>query len=344
MQDSVTFQRGRRQYFVVYEVSLTGKLTYGACVYKSNSGQKPSLSAEEVKEHFNTARARFSRFPVETEWSGFPDSWKTGRRGLSVTIIARGRTRNQKRCFLFFSKEFKNILVKKMCQFGVRHRGSFPNSLKEKEFILNLRLNDKQHNRLVNDYFKNRIKDEDQDTYLVRKRALKILEHSPKLSPSIPIHELLIEDSGNSGRIIHVVYRRDCQTSALEYGASIFHPTCQEDIMAYDEDRHFETACERFDRFPVKGVYFDFPTHRYPTSEKNSGLIPYRNRKIIMNFRKLIAKYGVRIRSNPQSQLFLKTSEKLGKCCSETKKLGRKFSQLNQEFSAWKKRTPIELC
>ena len=122
----------------------------------------------------------------------------------------------------------------------------------------------------------------------------------------------------------------------MEYGACVFNPQTEEDWINYDEYQHFDTAWERFERFPVKGINLNFDTHGYRTRQATSGEVPIYNDKAVLGLRKCIAKYGVRSR---KGSMFLKSEEKWSECMSQTKNFRREYQKVDEDYHAWRERT-----
>ena len=315
----ISFYRGSRHYTI--RLCIDGdKIQYGAAIYRNDSGEAANISEEERIKHVKTATERLNRFPVTVSWKGYPEETRT--RGQKLTYLN--------------SNKFKREMVTILCNNGVRYRpsGSPPEtcSIREQQFIQQMNKTTKDHNRVMDKYEKNKIVDEDQVSHDVRARILAM--DAERLDENMPFFECVFDDR-HSDRIFHIIYRRT-EDGQMEYGACVFNPKTEEDWNNYDEERHFDTAWERFERFPVKGINLNFETHGYRTRQATSGEVSIYNDEAMLGLRKCIAKYGVRSR---KGTMFLKSAEKWTKCMSETKNFRREYQKVDEEYHSWRERT-----
>jgi len=315
----ISFYRGSRHYTI--RMCMDGeKIKYGAAIYRNDSGEAAFLNEEDRIKHIKTATERVNRFPVTVSWKGYPDE---------------ARTRGQKRTYLK-SNKFKREMVNILCNNGVRYRPSGSPaetcSIREQQFIHQMNKTTKDHNRAMDKYEKANIQDEDQVSHEARARILSM--GAERLDENIPFFECVFSDR-SSDRIFHVIYSRT-EDGQIEYGACVFNPKTEKDWINYDEDCHFDTAWERFERFPVKGINLNFDTHGYRTRQATSGEVPIYNDEAILGLRKCIAKYGVRSR---KGTMFLKSEEKWTKCMSQTKNYRRYYQKVYEDYHVWRERT-----
>lgn len=316
---NTSFKIGSRTYFVVFSLSSDGELKYGATVHKAGFvGEKP-----DYESHFQTATSRFTRFPVRVK--NF-----TGNYALSESV----KTRSDSTKF-YNSKIFRKLLLKQFCKYGVRSRPiDTSSSLKLKEFNLAYSNIKKTQNRDIDNYY-NLLKrhiNNNPGMYSSRHRT-GVLDYrnNEKLSKSIPFELKIQMDK----RVFHIVYRRNNQGETL-YGASIYRLIDGNKIGdEYDQELHFDTAYERLERFPVS--VFLKNTHRYVTRSCTSGEIEFWNNKVIKQFRKLIAKNGVRFRDTTHnSRKFLVTHALDYQIAQNKKKTNLRKAKLDNSFSRWR--------
>jgi hypothetical protein len=330
----ISFKKGSRHYTI--RMSIDGKnIKYGATIYNfAFDTPHNKISDEDRIRHIMTATKRIKGYPVETIWNGYPEHIKT---------------RRQKQDYLNSSK-FRSEIITILCKNGVRHRpsGTPPEtvSIREKQYIHSMNKTTKLHNRTIDKYEQDKIRDKEQVSYDIRARLLT--SNVERLDESIPFFECVFGEK-TSDRIFHVIYRRSVD-GQIEYGACVFNPTTEEDWINYDEGRHLDTAWERFERFPVKGINLNVKTHQYGTRQATSGKISIYNNKgsSLRSLRKCIGKYGVRSRGRMDvgsdecvSTMFLKKAEKWTKCMSQTKKLRREYQKEEEKYIAWKERSSV---
>ena len=68
MKNEITFTRGTRTYFVKFSTDGVN-IKYGATIHRETDAAASPVSEVEKKAHFETACARFTRFPVEAKLS-----------------------------------------------------------------------------------------------------------------------------------------------------------------------------------------------------------------------------------------------------------------------------------
>ena len=318
----VSFNKDSRYYTI--RMCIDGKnIKYGATINSValDIGNVSNISEEDRIRHIMTATNRINGYPVETIWNGYPEHIKT---------------RGQKQMYLNSSK-FKREIINILCKNGVASHTIGTSletvSIREQQYIHSMNKTTKLHNRTIDKYEKGKIRDVDQvsrDT-----RSSIITSNVERLDESIPFFEYVFGEK-TSDRIFHVIYRRTVD-GQIEYGACVFNPKTEEDWINYDEGRHLDTAWERFERFPVKGITLNVKTHQYGTRQATSGEISiYTNKETsLRNLRKCIGKYGVR--SRERGIMFLKKAEKWTKCMSQTKKLRREYQKEEEEYLAWRR-------
>ena len=362
MKNEITFTRGSRTYFVKFSTDGIS-IKYGATIHRETDDSAESVSPNVKKVHFETAYARFTRFPVEAMLS----------ENIQERIISL-QTRHSYERF-FNSKMFQEELIKLFCEFSIRRRGNELVSLKGKQMEQKYLSTVKEINRTTASQHKllNTSKaglafmracvqrqleactDRPSTRRFTQDCINNVIDPRSKMTDAEmsslkkqPVHYAIYDDaenwvaendigSFNSGRHIHIAYQRTPNGKML-YGATIFKPNSRSDIYSYDEESHFDTALTRLEKYPVS-AYLPM-NYSYNTRSVSTGEIPVSDSKTWKKFRKCIAKYGVRRRGNTNT--FIRTHEIVTWASQDKKELRRDLTNITQDWQIWNKVRSIE--
>jgi len=301
----------------------TGQLKYGAAIHRvGKDGEYFSTEG-----HFHTANERFIRFPITINMEDIFSAPKTVR--------TRGDLKKY-----YKSKIFTNQLIRLFCKYGVRNRpwkcdqcGTInPTSLKAKKFEDDININTKFYNRGVQQYFDNYNRHKQNQENIPSRTRVEENICANINNNYVPFKLAFNMDK----RIFHIAYKRDKDGNTL-YGAAIYNlPDGKNKGPEYNELHHFYTANQRLERYPIS-IYLK-NTNKYNTRHSSSGEIKYWNDNLVLKFRKMIAKYGVRFRQDTDNSHRFVTKHQLDYQFAQNNKLFNKTAQkLNYELAQWQK-------
>ena len=313
----VFFTQGHRTYFVVYHFDgSVEQLTihYGACVLRSKEGNTHDLTERAISDHFNTAKSRYTRFPVECLFTKSTENWFPG-------YITRHSLQK-----ITSSKAFSHRLVNIFCSNGVRYRPNGITSLQQAEYTHKINMLNRQLGRVLNtkqtelcNFNKNHPKHSTpriQDDFTQDEIA--------RLADTVEGYAIFTETQ----RLIHVVYSRLSNGKTI-YGACVFRPSSEEEIDSYNQYDHLSTAYRRMIDYGVKTTISS--SMRYNT---RSTLIREHDTTAWKMLRKAVAKYGVRARGNGESN-FLTPHLIHTTYSTTTKNINREKGEVCRSFSNW---------
>ena len=314
----VFFTIGRRTYFVVYHFDGSlDQLTiqYGACVLRTKEDATPNLTERAISDHFDTAHARYSRFPVECRFNKSNEEW-------FPRYITRHSLQN-----ITSSKAFTKRLVNLFCNNGVRYRPSGIMSLRQAEYTHKINMLNRQLGRVLNT----------KQTQLGNFNKNHPRHSTPRIQDDFTKDEISrIADTAEgyavfpeNKRVVHVVYSRLSNGKTI-YGACFFRPSSDEEIDSYNQYAHLCTAYRRMLNY---GIKTNIPSSmRYNT---RSTLISEHDTTAWKILRKAVAKYGVRVRGSKTTN-FLTPHLITTAYSITTKNLNREKGDVCRSFSNWK--------
>ena len=315
----VFFTQGHRTYFVVYHFDGSDEeltIHYGACVLRAKEGDMVNLTERAISDHFDTAHARYSRFPVEGLFTKSNEQW-----------FPRYITRHSLQK-IASSKSFTRRLVNIFCNNGVRYRPNGITSLRKAEYTNKIHMIDRQLGRVLNT----------KQTELGNFNKNHPKHSTPRIQDDFTQDEIThLADTAEGYavfqenlRIIHVVYSRLSNGKTI-YGACFFRPSSEEEIASYNVHNHLSTAYRRMLNYGIKTTI--------PSSMKyntRSTLISEHDTTAWKMLRKAVAKYGVRARGNGESN-FLTPHLITNAYYTTTKNLNKEKGEVCCSFSNWKK-------
>ena len=140
-------------------------------------------------------------------------------------------------------------------------------------------------------------------------------------------------------RIFHIAYKRNKWGYGYTYyGASIYRLDKSKDIGTnYSEKDHLDTAINRLNRFPIKIIIDD--CRKIKTRHSDSGELPYWKNSVMIKFRKIIAKYGVRDKKfySSKSHECVTTHMLEYNLAKDTKNFNKKKQKINRQKALWNK-------
>ena len=310
----VAFMKGYRTYFIIFQHLSNGKIKYGATIHRLGGVSE----IPDNDSHFSTANERFTRFPVVTiEKFIIPDNVKTRSQLVNY----------------YNSKAFQKILIKNLCKYGVRSRSeNKTTSLKEKEFNLKHYLTKKHYNRNVQNYYDNLNRHKkNRDIVSQKERLLRRRDDFPGNKNTFKMVFRMDK------RIFHIAYaRHKWGYGYTYYGASIYRLNSSKNTGAnYSEKAHLDTAINRLYRFPIKVIIDD--CRKMKTRHSDSGELPYWKNSVMLKFRKIIAKYGVRDRYLGSGHKFVTTHILEYNLAKDKKNYNKKRQLINRERVLWNK-------
>ena len=313
------FTQGQRTYFVVYHFNGSVEqliIHYGACVLRAKEGAMINLTERAISDHFDTAHARYSLFPVECLFTKSNEEW-----------FPRYITRHSLQK-ITSSKAFTKRLVNLFCNNGVRYRPNGITSLRKAEYTNKIHMINRQLGRVLNT----------KQTELGNFNKNHPKHSTPRIQDDFTQDEIArLTDTAEgyvvfheNHRIIHIVYTRLFSGKTI-YGACFFRPSSEEEIASYNVDNHLSTAYQRMLNY---GIKTNIPSSmRYNT---RSTLISEHDTTAWKMLRKAVAKYGVRARGNGESN-FLTPHLITTAYSTTTKNLNREKGEVCRTFSNWAK-------
>ena len=321
------FTRGYRTYFIVYHFQGSEDrftIHYGACVYRREENDMVTVTERVISDHFDTARARYTLFPVECIFSKYQEKW-----------FPRYITRHsiQK---IISSKAFVKRLVNIFCNNGVRYRPNGITSLREAEYGHKINMLNRQLGLVRNTM----------QTELSKFNKNHPKHSTPRIQDDFIQHEndrIVYASKGyaifpENRRIVHIVYSRLSNGKTI-YGACVFRPSRDEDIQLYNVENHIYTAYMRMLNY---GIKITIPSSmRYNT---RSTLISEHDTNAWKILRRAVAKYGTRTRqlvdkgSHGNRESNFLTPHLIHMTYSKsTKNLNREKGDVCRNFSNWNK-------
>lgn len=319
----VSFTKGPRIYYTYFSISHDRRfIKYGSTIYKQD-GEEMDLT-----NHFQTAKERFSRFPVIA-----PISQKIFNEMESI------KTRRSKTIF-FESKKFNNFLIQTFVKHGVRHReGKHSYSSLRKKILDNRQAIIYKKRRLITNNTKAAIQKKEKERKIMikefqgEKKGYSIIHYHPEQLPEINTkltYNMVIWEKGS--RIYHVDIQHDPNTGEARYGACVFKSVSLEDCQNYDQEIHIDTAVDRFENFPILAkLPLNYEGQTKKKMEKGEFPLNKENMEVIQ---KTLCIFGARKRYIDDN--FLKKQELMQKQASSIKKLNRLQQKLDSDVSSYK--------
>jgi hypothetical protein len=322
----VSFTKGPRIYYTQFSLSHDGRFVkYGSPIYKQDGG------VMDLTNHFQTAKERFSRFPVIA-----PISEKIFNEMESI------KTRRSKTIF-FESKKFTDFLIQTFVKHGVRHReGKHSYSSLRKKMLDNRQAIISKKRRIITNKTNAAIEKNEKKRKLMikgfqgEKKGYSIIHYHPEQLPEINpklTYNMVIWEEGS--RIYHVDIQHDPKTGEARYGACVFKSVSLEDCQNYDQEIHIDTAVDRFENFPILA---NLPLNYEGQNKKKmaKGEFPL-NKENMEVIQKALCIFGARKRNIDDN--FLKKQELMQKQASSIKKLNRLQQKLDSDVSSYKNNT-----
>jgi hypothetical protein len=323
----VFFTQGHRTYFVVYHFNGSVEqliIHYGACVLRTKKGTVLNLTERAISDHFDTANARYSRFPVECLFTKSNEEWFPG-------YITRHSLQKITSC-----KAFNKRLVNLFCSNGVRYRPDGITSLRQAEYTHKINMLNRQLGRVLNT----------KQTELGNFNKNHPKHSTPRIQDDFTQDEIArLADTAEgymifpeNRRVVHVVYSRLSNGKTI-YGACFFRPSSKDEIASYNVDNHLSTAYRRMRNYGIKTTIPSSMRHN-----TRSTLISEHDTTAWKMLRKAVAKYGVRARraapENGESN-FLTPHLIHTTYSTTTKNLNRVKGEVCRSFSNWTKTKAI---